>query len=394
MLKKVMADIPIGSGLTEEASAASRRGQTGRREIECVQASEAVAERDPRRPCGNSPNSRLSRQPTKRSSSSHRQDREIAMSDALYVGIDVAKDSFDVASNPAGLKLSLPQDPKGRQQLLDCLQTHAVTLIILEATGGYERFLVAELLQAGYNVVIANPRQVRDFARGIGQLAKTDRIDAQVLAHFGRMVQPKPRRQPSEQAANLAELVTRRRQLTDLLTQESNRLLMARHVKVRKSLQKIIRALEQQIIDLDKLIRDDIESDDGLRRKDDILQSFKGVGPGTSAMLLSHLPELGRLNRQEIAALAGLAPWDIKSGKWAGKSRIWGGRKQVRSLLYMAALTAIRSNQIIRKFYQRLTSQGKVFKVAITACMRKILVILNTLIRDNSLWLPQPAKNI
>jgi len=315
------------------------------------------------------------------------------MSDALYVGIDVAKDSFDVASNPAGLKLSLPQDPKGRQRLLDSLQVHAVALIVLEAAGGYERSLVAELLQAGYNVVIANPRQVRDFARGIGKLAKTDRIDAEVLAHFGRMVQPKPRSQPSQQTTNLAELVTRRRQLSDLSTQESNRLPMARHAKVRKSLQKIIRALEQQIIDLDKLIRDNIESDDGLRRKDDILQSFKGVGPGTSAMLLSHLPELGRLNRQEIAALAGLAPWDIKSGAWAGKSRIRGGRKEVRSLLYMAALSAIRSNQIIKKFYQRLTSQGKAFKLVITACMRKILVILNTLVRNNCLWSPHPAEN-
>lgn len=315
------------------------------------------------------------------------------MTDTLYVGIDVAKDSFDVASDPAGLKLSLPNDPKGRQKLLDVLQNHSVALIVMEATGGYERGLVADLLHADLNVVIANPRQVRDFARGIGQLAKTDTIDAQVLAQFARIVQPKPRQKPSEQAKNLAELVTRRRQLSNLLTAESNRLPMARHAKVRKSLQKVIRTLEQQIIDLDKLIRDNIQSDDGLRRKDEILQSFKGVGPGTSAMLLSHLPELGRLNRQEIAALAGLAPWDRKSGKWAGKSRIWGGRKEVRSLLYMAALSAIRSNEIIRKFYQRLESQGKAFKIAITACMRKILVILNTLVRNNCLWSPQPEKN-
>jgi len=393
MLKKVMVNVPIGSDLAEEASAASRRGQAGRREIDYPLADQAVIQRDPRRPCGNSPNSRRSRQRTTRPSSSHRQDREIAMTDTLYVGIDVAKDSFDVASDPAGLKLSLPNDPKGRQKLLDVLQNHSVALIVMEATGGYERGLVADLLHADLNVVIANPRQVRDFARGIGQLAKTDTIDAQVLAQFARIVQPKPRQKPSEQAKNLAELVTRRRQLSNLLTAESNRLPMARHAKVRKSLQKVIRTLEQQIIDLDKLIRDNIQSDDGLRRKDEILQSFKGVGPGTSAMLLSHLPELGRLNRQEIAALAGLAPWDRKSGKWAGKSRIWGGRKEVRSLLYMAALSAIRSNEIIRKFYQRLESQGKAFKIAITACMRKILVILNTLVRNNCLWSPQPEKN-
>lgn len=315
------------------------------------------------------------------------------MSDALYIGIDVAKDSFDVASDPAGLKLSLSNDHAGRQTLLDALQIRPVALIVLEATGGYERTLAAELLQAGHNVVIANPRQVRDFARGIGKLAKTDAIDAQVLAQFARMVQPKPRPQRSGEVADLSELVTRRRQVSDLLTAESNRLPMARHAKVRKSLKKIIRALEQQIIDLDKLIRDNIESDDGLRRKDEIVQSFKGVGPGTSAMMLSHLPELGTLNRQEIASLVGVAPWDFKSGKWAGKSRIWGGRMIVRNMLYMAALSAIRSNLVIRQFYQRLESQGKAFKVAITACMRKILVILNTLVRNNCLWSPQLAKN-
>jgi transposase len=311
----------------------------------------------------------------------------------MYVGIDAAKDSFDVASDPAGLKLSLSQDPRGRQQLLNALQTHTVALVVLEATGGYERGLVTDLLHAGHKVVIANPRQVRNFARGIGQLAKTDRIDAQVLAQFARMVQPKPRPQPSKLTAKVAELVTRRRQLTDLLTQESNRLPMACHPKVRKSLQKIIRTLKQQILDLDRIIRDHIESDDRLRRKDKILRSFKGVGPGTSAMLLSHLPELGTLNRQEIAALAGVAPWDIQSGKWAGKSRIRGGRKPVRCMLYMVALSAIRSNRVIQNFYRRLESQGKAFKLAITACMRKILVILNTLVRNDLLWSPKPLEN-
>jgi transposase len=315
------------------------------------------------------------------------------MTDALYVGIDVAKGSFDVASDPAGLTLSLRQDPAGRQRLLDVLAAHAVALIVLEATGGYERELVAQLMQAGFKVVVANPRQVRDFARGIGELAKTDRIDAGILARFAQVVRPQPRPQSSGQAEVLAELVTRRRQLSDLLTQEYNRLPKARHATVRKSLQKSIRALEQQIIDLDKLMRQNIESDDGLKRKDQIVQSVKGVGPGTSAMLLSHLPELGILNRQEIAALVGVAPWDVQSGKWTGKSRIWGGRKEVRSMLYMAALAAMRCNPAIRAFYQRLRSQGKLFKVAITACMRKLLIILNTLVRNDCLWLPQPAKN-
>jgi transposase len=393
MLKKAMVNVPIGSGLVEEASAASRRDQTGRREIESLSAPQAVTQRDPRRPCGNSPDSRLSRRRTTRSSSSHRQDREIAMAEVLYVGIDVAKDSLEVASDPVGLTLSIPNDPQGRQKLLDSLQTHPVALIVMEATGGYERRLAGELIQARFNVVVANPRQVRDFARGIGQLAKTDSIDADVLAKFGRMVKPKPRPQPSGQIDVLAELVTRRRQLTDLLTQESNRLPMARYAKVRKSLQKIVRALEQQIIDLDKIIHDNIQSDDGLRRKDEIVQSFKGVGPGTSGMLLSHLPELGRLNRQQIAALVGVAPWPCTSGQWIGKFKIWGGRREVRNMLYMAALSAIRTNPVIRKFYEHLTSQGKLFKVAITACMRKILVILNTLVRNNCLRSPQPPKN-
>lgn len=315
------------------------------------------------------------------------------MSVLLYVGIDVAKDSFDVACEPADLRLSLSNDSAGRQQLVECLQKRQVALIVLEATGGYERDIVADLLSAEFHVVVANPRQVRDFARGIGQLAKTDSLDAQILARFGRDVQPQPRPRPSPEQEALAELVTRRRQLTSLLTQETNRLPLARHPKVRKSLQKIIQSLERQILELDNLIRQNIESDDGLRRKDEIVQSFKGAGSGTSAMLLSHLPELGRLNRQEIASLVGVAPWTAQSGKWAGKSRIWGGRMAVRNMLYMTSLSTIRSNQVIRPFYQRLRSQGKQFKVAITACMRKILVILNTLIRNDCLWTPKLTKN-
>jgi len=316
------------------------------------------------------------------------------MAETLFVGIDVAKESFDVASEPAGLKLSLPNDPTGRQKLLDTLQGHSVALIVLEATGGYERTLVADLLHAGHRVVIANPRQVRDFAKGIGILAKTDEIDAGVLAIFAKTVQPQPRPKPSGNVSLLKELVTRRQQLSRLLTAESNRLGMAQYSQVRKSLQKVIRTLERQILDLDRLIRDNIESDENLRRKDEIVQSVKGVGPGTSAMLLSHLPELGTLNRQQIAALVGVAPWDFKSGKWAGRSRIWGGRMEVRNMLYMAAMTAARYNHTIRRFYDRLISQGKLFKVAITACMRKLLVILNTLVRNNCLWSPTTAKNL
>jgi transposase len=314
------------------------------------------------------------------------------MAEPLHIGIDVAKDSFEMASRPAGLHQSLPNTPQGRQKLLEALQGQPIALIVLEATGGYERALTLDLVEVGYRAVVVNPRQVRDFARGIGQLAKTDAIDADVLAHFAQVVQPKPRPAPTGQTSELAELVTRRRQLTALLTAERNRLPMARQTQVRKSHQAVIRMLERQIDELDGLIQARIRSDYGFSGKDDILRSTPGVGPQTSAMLLSHLPELGRLNRQEIAALVGVAPWDVQSGRYVGKARIWGGRKDIRSVLYMATLTAIRCNPRIHAFAEHLYSEGKVFKVVITACMRKLLVILNTMLRNQTSWQPAAEK--
>jgi transposase len=311
----------------------------------------------------------------------------------VHLGIDVAKASLQVASDPAGLSLSVPNNPKGHKQLLDALQNHRVARIVLEATGGYERQLVADLLEAGHPVVVANPRQLRDFARGVGQLAKTDPIDAHMQARFARMVQPQPRPQPTKETAELAELVMRRQQLNRTLTQERNRLPHARHPKVRRSLQNVIRTLQRQILNLDKLIGDHIQTDDSFQHKDRIHQSVKGVGPCTSAMLLARMPELGTVNRQQVSALAGLAPWDRRSAQWVGRSHIWGGRKEVRDVLYMAALSAIRCNPVIKPFYERLRANGKEFKVAITACMRKLLVILNTLIRNDCLWSPNHPKN-
>jgi transposase len=307
-------------------------------------------------------------------------------SPSLYVGIDVAKDSFDVASEPAGLRLSLPNTPAGRRQLLDALQAQPVALVVLEATGGYERPLSADLLKAGHAVVVANPRQVRDFARGLGHLAKTDAIDARVIARFAALVQPKPRPQPSPNTEDLAELVTRHHQLTDLATQEANRLPHARESEVRRSLKRSLREIDKQLDVIDKHIRKLISIYDDLRRKDEIVQSVKGIGDQTSAMLLAHLPELGRYNRGQIAALVGVAPWDFQSGQWAGQSHIWGGRQLVRNMLYMAALSAIRFNDRIAAFYQRLLAKGKPPKVALTACMRKLLVILNTLLRNGTQW--------
>jgi transposase len=328
------------------------------------------------------------RQPTG-PTSSHLQDREKTMDETLFIGIDVAKDTFHVASCPRLINISLPNNSTGTQQLIKIFKPHKVALIVLEATGGYERPIVAELLEANFKVVVAPPRQVRDFARGLGEIAKTDPIDAAVLARFAQVVQPKPKPPADPQIDELADLVRRRRQLTDLRVQESNRSQLALHPKVRKSVRKMIKTLNYQIAELDDLIEQNIKSDDDFRKKDEILRSAPGVGPNTSAMLLSQLPELGRLNRQQIAALVGVAPYDFISGRFAGKSRIWGGRKDIRSALYMAALTAIHWNPVIHRFSKRLSKKGKAFKIVITACMRKLLTILNTMIRNQTLWHPE-----
>jgi transposase len=308
------------------------------------------------------------------------------MSESLSIGIDVGKDSLAVDSAPAGITLAVPNSPEGRRELIKALKGHAIALVVLEATGGYERPVAAELLEAGFATVVVNPRQVRDFARGLGELAKTDPIDAHVLARFAQIVEPKPRPAASEQQAELAELVTRRRQLVGTLTQESNRAEMARLPRVRRSIEAVRHVLDKQVEQLDEEIAKLIEADETLSRKDKILRSTPGVGPGTSAMLLSHLPEIGQLNRQEVAALAGVAPWDIKSGRWTGQSSIWGGRADVRSMLYMAALTARRCNPTISAFAKRLEAQGKAFKIVITACMRKLLIILNSMLRSQTPW--------
>jgi len=307
----------------------------------------------------------------------------------VYVGIDVAKDSFHVATCPDLFKTCLPNTPQGHRQLCQTLKQHTIALCVLEATGGYERPIAAELLSESLSVVIVNPKQVRDFAKGLGQWAKTDPIDAQVLATFAQIVKPAPKTHATAQTNELSELVRRRRQLNDLRTQESNRSLMIHHPKVKKSIRKMIKTLDFQIDEIDQLIREHIDADDDFKNKDRILQSTPGVGPQTSAMLIANLPELGKLNRQEIAALAGLAPWDRSSGKYDGKAHIWGGRKDVRSVLYMAAFTACRFNPVIRTLANRLKQKGKVYKVIVTACMRKLLVILNTMIRNQTLWTPK-----
>ncbi len=302
------------------------------------------------------------------------------------VGIDVAKHELEVHRLPEGTPSTHAYDQKGLRQLLRELPPQDQTLVVLEATGGYQRRLVAELTDAGYRVAVVNPRQVRDYARGLGLLAKTDRLDARVIARFGEHVRPRSLERPSAQQAELEALVIRRRQLVELRTAESNRQETVTAKSVRKSLRQVIDVLDKQIARVEKDILALIKSDEQWKGKADLLDSVPGIGPTTIATLLAELPELGLLNRQEIAALVGLAPYNRDSGTLRGKRAIWGGRTAVRSTLYMAALTAYRCNPAIRAFAQRLKQQGKCMKVVITACMRKLLVIMNTMLKTNTAW--------
>jgi transposase len=303
-----------------------------------------------------------------------------------YVGIDVAKDSLDVCLLPTERHFTVTNDGDGFRQLVDELPPAGTCLVILEATGGYQRRVVAALAAAGHTVAVVNPRQVRDFARGLGILAKTDRLDARVIARFGQQAQPRPSEISSEKQAAFRELVTRRRQLVEFRTAEKNRLETATAQTVRKNIRHMLEQLDKQIRQLEEEIGQLIESDAALASKAALLGTMPGVGPVTTTSLLVELPELGRLNRQQIAALVGVAPFNRDSGKFHGRRAIWGGRAAVRSVLYMAALTARRSNPLIREFANRLEAAGKPFKVVITACMRKILVILNSMIKLNLPW--------
>ena len=305
---------------------------------------------------------------------------------SAFVGIDVAKRSWDAHVLESGRSLSVAADDDGLRTLLDAFASLGRCLIVLESTGGYERRLAGELLAAGHDVATVNPRQVRDFARGLNRLAKTDRIDARILAEFAQTVRPRPNEKTPEKQAELEALVTRRRQLVAHRTAERNRRDLAEVKLARKSIDHVLDLLRKEIAKLDAAIVKLIEADDDWRRKAQIVQSTPGVGPVTGASLVAELPELGKLNRQEIASLVGLAPFNNDSGPYVGKRRVWGGRAAVRSALYMAALTGVRCNPILKAFSKRLSAAGKPFKVVITACMRKLLTILNTLVKQNTLW--------
>jgi transposase len=291
---------------------------------------------------------------------------------------------------PEGRSFTIRVDDGAIERLLEKLGTPAASLVVVEATGGFERQLVAELIDAGWTVAVVNPRQVRDFAKALGRLAKTDGIDAQTLALFAQRVQPRPTEKMPERQQELDALVTRRRQLVGVRSMEKMRRPQAVHKAASRSIDKMLKVLDQQIAALDKAITRLIEADDDWRAKRDLIESVPGVGPTTSATLVAELPELGRLNRQEIASLAGLAPFNDDSGKFRGQRRIRGGRGALRATLYMAALTAKRCNEKLRAFAERLHKAGKPFKVVITACMRKLLTILNTLVRSGKPWAPHP----
>jgi transposase len=304
----------------------------------------------------------------------------------VSVGIDVSKNSLDISIHETGETWSGSNDARGCTDLIAKLKPLKTTSIVLEATGGLESLVTAMLAATELPVVVVNPRQVRDFAKATGQLAKTDRIDAQVLAHFAAAINPPQRPVKSDEAQHLEALLARRRQIVEMLVAEKNRLANNRDRAVVKDLNAHIAWLERRLKASDDELQRVLKASPIWRERDDLLRSVPGVGPVLSLTLLAQLPELGQLNRREIAKLVGVAPFNRDSGKWRGSRHIWGGRAAVRSPLFMATLCAIRINPTIRSFYQRLIKAGKAPKVAITACMRKLLTILNIMVKSQTSW--------
>ena len=308
------------------------------------------------------------------------------MSEPVYVGIDVAKNSFEVAVTSESQTLNLSNDEAGHGELCQLLVPLAPRLVLLEATGGYERDLALALAAAGLRVSVINPRQARDYARCVGKLAKTDRIDAQVLRGFAAMLDAQghaPRALADEQQRELTALVTRRRQLVAMLVAERQRLAVA-HPRAKRSIVQIMDAIAQQLHDVDGELKTHIQAYHADLAR--LLTSVKGVGPTTASTLLAQLPELGKLNRKQITLLVGLAPMNRDSGSLRGQRHIFGGRADVRRVLFVAALVGTRFNPTLKAFYARLLAAGKPKKVALVACMHKLLVILNAIARTKSPW--------
>lgn len=308
------------------------------------------------------------------------------------VGVDVSKEKLDVAVRPDGERWQTVNSEQSIPELIARLKALKPELIIIEATGGLERAVVAAMVAAALPVAMINPRQAREFARATGRLAKTDQIDADDLAFFGEAIRPEVRPLPEADVQELSALNARRQQLVAMITAERNRLHTAPPA-ARPSLREHIRWLEREKKRIESKLQRHIDQNVTLRRKFKIMCSAKGVGPTTSFSLLSDLPELGKVNRKEIAALVGVAPFNRDSGRWRGKRTTWGGRASVRSALYMAALSASRHNPVIRAFYERLLEAGKSKKVALTACMRKLVVILNAMIKNGTMWDPNYAAS-
>lgn len=307
---------------------------------------------------------------------------------ALVVGVDVSKHTLDVVVGSSGRVRQFTNDGAGIDRCITLFSSEKDVLLIVEATGGFEHALVAAATTKGISVVVVNPRQVRDFARSTGQLAKTDQIDARMLALFGERVRPEPRPLPDETLAALQALVARRVQIIEMLVAERNRLGFSRDTYVRRSITQHVRWLERQLVDVDRDLGSAIKSSPIWRAKDDLLRSVPGVGPVTSRTLLAQLPELGAISRKQIAALVGVAPLAKDSGLMRGKRLVWGGRAPVRAALYMAALVASRCNPTIKAFYVRLLAAGKPKKVALVACAHKLLLILNAMARTSTPWTP------
>lgn len=303
-----------------------------------------------------------------------------------FIGIDVSKATLDVTAHASGARLQAENSEQGLKRLSEQLLELAPELVVMEASGGYERLCAATLAQAGLPVAVVNARQVRAFAVATGVLAKTDAVDARVLAHFAAAVRPAVRPLPDEQRAALDEIMGRRRQLVGMLVMEKNRLAQARNPGVRRDIKSLIAVLEKRIGGCDGELQRQIQASPVWRAQEDLLRSFNGIGPVNARVLLVELPELGTLDRKKIAALVGLAPIARDSGQHRGRRSIAGGRGQVRGSLYMATVAAIRANSVIRAFYQRLREAGKPAKVAIVACMRKILTILNAMVRTQTRW--------
>jgi len=305
-----------------------------------------------------------------------------------YVGIDVAKATLDVAIGSDGEMVQVENSEAGIAQLVKRLGEAAPALVVLEATGGYESLVAAAVAGREIAVAIVNPRQVRDFAKATGVLAKTDRIDARVLARFAEAVRPEPRPLPTAEAKELEEFLGRRRQIVDMLTMEKNRLSIASTERMKKSLKKHIAWLEETLRRANDDIDTAVRNSPAWREQEDLLRSFPGIGPVSARTVLGELPELGALNRKKIAALVGVAPLNRDSGTLQGTRTCWGGRANVRQVLYMATIAAVRCNPVIRRVYLALRARGKKHKVALVACMRKVLTILTAMVRDQRRWSP------